>query len=54
MKAPHVLPADQDRVRVVRAAMPAGGTHIDHVNLLRAGATQRVLPFKIWHGEFKG
>ena len=29
------------------SAMIAGATHIDHVNLLRAGATQRVLPFKV-------
>jgi hypothetical protein len=27
------------------AAMLAGGTHIDHVDVLRAGATGRVLPF---------
>lgn len=27
--------------------MLAGATHIDHVNMLRAGATQRVLPFKV-------
>lgn len=27
------------------AAMIAGATHIDHVNMLRAGATQAVLPF---------
>lgn len=29
------------------AAMIAGATHIDHVNMLRAGATQTVLPFKV-------
>ena len=29
------------------AAMLAGATHIDHVNVLRAGATQQVLPFKV-------
>ena len=29
------------------AAMIAGATHIDHVNMLRAGATQMVLPFKV-------
>ncbi len=29
------------------AAMLAGATHIDHVNVLRAGATQSVLPFKV-------
>ena len=28
-------------------AIVAGGTHIDHVDLLRAGATQRVLPFRV-------
>ena len=27
--------------------MMAGATHIDHVNMLRAGATQAVLPFKV-------
>ena len=35
------------KILTVVAAMLAGGTHIDHVNLLRAGATQRVLPFKV-------
>lgn len=29
------------------AAMVAGATHIDHVDVLRAGATQSVLPFKV-------
>jgi hypothetical protein len=29
------------------AAMLAGATHIDHVDLLRAGDTQTVLPFKV-------
>lgn len=29
------------------AAMIAGGTHIDHINMLRAGATQTVLPFRV-------
>jgi len=29
------------------AAMVAGATHIDHVDVLRAGATQTVLPFKV-------
>ncbi len=29
------------------AAMLAGGTHIDHVDMLRAGATQRVLPCRV-------
>ena len=29
------------------SAMLAGATHIDHVNLLRAGATERVLPFEV-------
>jgi hypothetical protein len=28
-------------------AIVAGATHIDHVNMLRAGATQRVLPFRV-------
>lgn len=35
------------KILTVVAAMLAGGTHIDHVNMLRAGATQRVLPFKV-------
>lgn len=29
------------------AAMLAGATHIDHVDIVRAGATQAVLPFKV-------
>jgi hypothetical protein len=29
------------------AAMLAGGTHIDHVDVVRAGSTQAVLPFKV-------
>ena len=29
------------------AAMIAGATHIDHVDMLRAGATQSVLPFRV-------
>ena len=28
------------------ATILAGGTHIDHADMLRAGATQRVLPFR--------
>ena len=35
------------KILTVVAAMLAGATHIDHVNMLRAGATGRVLPFKI-------
>ena len=35
------------KILTLVAAMLAGGTHIDHVNMLRAGATQRVLPFKV-------
>ncbi len=35
------------KVLTLVAAMLAGGTHIDHVNMLRAGATQAVLPFKV-------
>jgi len=34
------------KVLTLVAAMMAGATHIDHVNVLRAGSTQRVLPFK--------
>ncbi len=29
------------------ATILAGGTHIDHADILRAGATQRVLPFRV-------
>lgn len=29
------------------AAMLAGATHIDHTDMLRAGATQQVLPFRV-------
>jgi hypothetical protein len=29
------------------ATILAGGSHIDHVDMLRAGATQRVLPFRV-------
>ncbi len=29
------------------ATILAGGTHIDHVDMLRAGATERVLPFRV-------
>jgi len=29
------------------AAMAAGASHIDHVKVLRAGATDTVLPFKV-------
>jgi len=35
------------KVLTLVAAMIAGATHIDHVDMLRAGATQRVLPFKV-------
>jgi hypothetical protein len=35
------------KILTLVAAMIAGGTHIDHVNMLRAGATQAVLPFKV-------
>ncbi len=35
------------KVLTLVAAMLAGATHIDHVNVLRAGATERVLPFKV-------
>lgn len=34
------------KILTLVAAMIAGATHIDHVNMLRAGATGRVLPFK--------
>ena len=35
------------KVLTVVAAMMAGATHIDHVDMLRAGASGRVLPFKV-------
>lgn len=35
------------KVLTLVAAMLAGGTHIDHVDVLRAGATGRVLPFVV-------
>jgi len=35
------------KVLTLVAAMLAGATHIDHVNVLRAGATQAVLGFKV-------
>jgi hypothetical protein len=35
------------KVCTLVAAMLAGATHIDHVGVVRAGATQAVLPFKV-------
>jgi hypothetical protein len=35
------------KVLTLVTAMIAGATHIDHVNVLRAGATQTVLPFTV-------
>ena len=35
------------KIMTVVAAMMAGATHIDHMNVLRAGATQAVLGFKV-------
>jgi hypothetical protein len=35
------------KVLTLVTAMIAGATHIDHVNMLRAGATQTVLPFTV-------
>lgn len=35
------------KVLTVVSAMLAGATHIDHVDLLRAGSTGRVLPFRV-------
>ena len=35
------------KILTVVAAMLAGATHIDHVDLLRAGASGRVLPFRV-------
>ncbi len=34
------------KVLTLVAAILAGGSHIDHANKLRAGATQAVLPFR--------
>jgi hypothetical protein len=45
VKAGSALPGR--KILTLVAAMLAGGTHIDHVNMLRAGATQAVLPFKV-------
>ncbi|MCP3912650.1 MAG: hypothetical protein GY713_17045 [Actinomycetia bacterium] len=35
------------KVLTLVAAMLAGATHIDHLDMLRAGATERVLAFKV-------
>jgi hypothetical protein len=35
------------KVLTVVHAIVAGGSHIDHADVLRAGATQRVLPFRV-------
>jgi hypothetical protein len=35
------------KVLTMVCAIIAGATHIDHVDILRAGATQRVLPFRV-------
>ncbi len=35
------------KILTLVAAMLAGGSHIDHVDMLRAGATQAVLPFRV-------
>lgn len=35
------------KILTLVAAMIAGATHIDHVDILRAGATQSVLPFRV-------
>lgn len=35
------------KVLTLVATILAGGSHIDHANVLRAGATQRVLPFRV-------
>ena len=35
------------KVLTMVCAIVAGGTHIDHVDILRAGATHRVLPFRV-------
>ena len=35
------------KVLTLVATILAGGTHIEHADMLRAGATQRVLPFRV-------
>jgi len=35
------------KIRTLIAAMIVGAIHIDHVDVLRAGATQTVLPFRV-------
>ncbi|MCA1697153.1 MAG: transposase [Actinobacteria bacterium] len=35
------------KVLTLVAAIVAGGSHIDHADVLRAGGTQRVLPFRV-------
>ena len=35
------------KVLTLVAAILAGGTHIDHADVLRAGATRAVLPFRV-------
>jgi hypothetical protein len=35
------------KVLTLVATILAGGSHIDHADVLRAGATQRVLPFRV-------
>lgn len=35
------------KVLTMVCAIIAGATHIDHVNILRAGSTRRVLPFRV-------
>jgi hypothetical protein len=35
------------KVLTLVATILAGGSHIDHANVLRAGATERVLPFRV-------
>ena len=35
------------KVLTLVATIMAGGSHIDHAGMLRAGATQRVLPFRV-------
>ena len=42
------------KILTLVAAMIAGGTHIGHVNMLRAGATERVLPFVSVHVIHRG
>jgi Transposase DDE domain group 1 len=42
------------KILTLVATIMAGGTHIDHAHMLRAGATQRVLPFRVMAPSTRG